>query len=143
MKKKLIITIAVVLVAAFIIMQLLPFGKNLNNPPVISEPDWDSTATRELARNACFDCHSNETNWPWYSQVAPVSWLLEYDVTTGRSFFNFSEWEDGRIMPEEFAFVINNNSMPPVQYRIIHPEARLSADQKQALIHGLGSSLEK
>ena len=143
MKKKLIISIAVVLVVAFIIMQLLPFGKNLNNPPVISEPDWDSTATRELARNACFDCHSNETNWPWYSQVAPVSWLLEYDVTTGRSFFNFSEWEDGRIMPEEFAFVINNNSMPPVQYRIIHPEARLSADQKQALIHGLRSSLEK
>ncbi len=143
MKKKLIISIAVVLVAAFIIMQLLPFGKNLSNPPVISEPDWDSTATRELARDACFDCHSNETNWPWYSQVAPASWLLEYDVTTGRSFFNFSEWQDGRIMPEEFAFVINNNSMPPVQYRIIHPEARLSADQKQALIHGLRSSLEK
>ena len=142
MKMKIIISIIVVMVAVFIVMQLLPYGKDLSNPPVLREPDWDSPATRELAQAACFDCHSNETNWPWYSQIAPVSWLLEYDVKTGRSFFNFSEWEDGRILPEEFAFVINNSSMPPWQYMIIHPEARLSVDQKQALIRGLERSLE-
>lgn len=143
MKKKIMVSIVVVAAVIFIGLQLLPFGKELSNPPVVREPDWDSAATKELAQAACFDCHSNETNWPWYSKVAPVSWLLEYDVTTGRSFFNFSEWEDGRILPEEFAFVINNNSMPPVKYRIIHPESRLTADQKQVLIQGLEVSLGK
>jgi len=137
MKPKVMITIVLVLAVLFIVLQLLPYGKNLTNPPVVNEPVWDSPTTWELARNACFDCHSNETVWPWYSRVAPVSWLLEYDVTTGRSFFNFSEWKDGRILPDEFAFVINNNSMPPWQYKIIHPEARLTDDQKQQFIQGL------
>lgn len=143
MKKKVIVSLVVIVAAVFVIIQLLPFGKGLTNPPVVREPAWDSPATRELAQSACFDCHSNETKWPWYSKVAPVSWLLEYDVTEGRSLYNFSEWQDGRILPEEFAFVINNNSMPPVQYRIMHPEARLSTDQKQELIQGLERSLKK
>ena len=59
----------------FVLIQLVRFGRNHTNPPVAQEPSWDSTETRALAERACFDCHSNETVWPWYSNIAPVSWL--------------------------------------------------------------------
>ena len=62
-------------VGLFVLIQLAPFGRNHTNPPVVQEPSWDSAETRALAKRACFDCHSNETVWPWYSNIAPVSWL--------------------------------------------------------------------
>ena len=58
-----------------------------------AEPSWDSPETRALATQACFDCHSNETEWPAYSAVAPVSWLIQHDVSEGRAVLNFSEWQ--------------------------------------------------
>jgi mono/diheme cytochrome c family protein len=70
-----------VLVAA---AQLVPYGRDHDNPPVAAEPTWDTPTTRELARRACFDCHSNETQWPWYSNIAPLSWLIQRDVEEGR-----------------------------------------------------------
>src|ERR1700674_2739250 len=84
-----LVAIAVVL---FGLIQLVPIGVSVTNPPVVSEPNWDSPQTRALAQRACFDCHSNETIWPWYSRVAPVSWLLASDVIQGRSRLNFSTW---------------------------------------------------
>ena len=54
-------------------IQLVPYGRHHVNPPTVSEPAWDSPVTRELARQACFDCHSNETTWPTYARVAPLS----------------------------------------------------------------------
>ena len=74
----------------FLLIQLLPMGKNHTNPPVVSEPSWDSPETVALLRRACFDCHSNETVWPWYSNVAPMSWQLQKDVDEARSNLNFS-----------------------------------------------------
>ncbi|NVB82954.1 MAG: cytochrome C, partial [Kofleriaceae bacterium] len=71
-------------VGMFGVMQLVPYGRARSNPPVASEPAWDSPRTRELAVRACFDCHSNETKWPWYARVAPMSWVLERDVEIGR-----------------------------------------------------------
>ena len=65
------------------VIQLLPFGHDHTNPPVRKEPEWDAPETRELAARACFDCHSNQTVWPWYSNVAPVSWLVWSDVVAG------------------------------------------------------------
>ena len=63
-----------------ILIQLIPFGRVHTNPPKAGEPAWNSPSTRELVRRTCFDCHSNETTWPWYSNVAPASWLLQRDV---------------------------------------------------------------
>ena len=83
MKKGIVIIIGVILVLA-VLAQLIPLPLRGHNPAVVAEPKWDSPQTRELAKRACFDCHSNETVWPWYSYVAPVSWLLYRDVTEGR-----------------------------------------------------------
>jgi len=64
-----------VLVGLLVVIQFVPYGRAHTNPPVAQEPIWDSPQTRELARRACFDCHSNETMWPWYSNIAPISWI--------------------------------------------------------------------
>ncbi len=80
-----------VLVLAFVAIQFVPYGGDHVNPPVGAEPIWDSPGTRTLAKQACFDCHSNETVWPAYSRVAPVSWLIQHDVAEGRAVLNFSE----------------------------------------------------
>ena len=73
-----------------LLMQVVPFGRMPSNPPVTGEPKWDSPQTRTLAVRACFDCHSNETEHPWYSKVAPISWALSDHVESGRSKLNFS-----------------------------------------------------
>jgi hypothetical protein len=76
----------------FAALQLIPYGRDHDNPPVVEEPKWDSAETRRLAVKACFSCHSNETKWPWYSNVARASWLLQRDVDAGRDDLNFSVW---------------------------------------------------
>ena len=70
----------VVVIVGFLIIQVVPYGRNHTNPPVEQEPAWDSPQTRSLAERACFVCHSNETTLPWYRNVAPVSWLVLHDV---------------------------------------------------------------
>ena len=132
--------IAVILLA--LLIQLIPFGRNHTNPPVSSEPNWDSPQTRELAKRACFDCHSNETVWPWYSNVAPVSWLVYRDVEEGRRRLNFSTWNSSRHEETgEIIEVVQSGRMPMPIYLIQHPEAKLTAAEKQALIDGLRNSL--
>ena len=81
-------------IVVFLLIQLIPVKRT--NPPVLSEPNWDSPETRALAKVACFDCHSNETVWPWFTKIAPASWLVYRDVTSGRRRLNFSEWGGGR-----------------------------------------------
>lgn len=79
-----------IILIGFVVVQFIPVDRT--NPPVVQEPNWDSPQTRALAERACFDCHSNETKWPWYSKVAPVSWLVAHDVEEGRAALNLSEW---------------------------------------------------
>ena len=120
----------------FVAVQLVPYGRDHDNPPVVAEPAWDTPATRELARKACFDCHSNETQWPWYSNIAPLSWLIQRDVDEGRDELNWSEWgpdEEG----DESAETVIERSMPPGTYPLLHPEARLSDQEVDALVAGL------
>jgi mono/diheme cytochrome c family protein len=181
------------------------------NPPVIAEPEWDSPRTRELARRACYDCHSNETRWPLYSRIAPVAYTLASNVQEGREHLNFSEWgaaqgstlltteEDDDIaqvlltllavepstayangdededdeddedeeeereeeereeeereeeereeeegeeheageLAEEMIEEMVEGSMPPSEYLSMHPEARLTSEEKQELIDGI------
>ena len=124
------------LVLLFVAAQLVPYGRDHDNPPVVAEPAWDTPTTRELARRACFDCHSNETSWPWYSNIAPLSWLIQRDVDEGRDELNWSEWgpdEDG----DEGAETVLEGSMPPDAYSLLHPEARLTDQEIDALVAGL------
>lgn len=128
-----------VLIAA-ILIQFLPFGRNHANPPATKEPTWNSPATRELVRRACFDCHSNETVWPWYSNVAPVSWLVQNDVNGGRSHLNFSEWDRPQRHAKDVAAQVKQGEMPLWFYLPLHSTARLSAAEKEALIDGAEKS---
>jgi hypothetical protein len=130
----------VVLVGAFLLIQLVPYGRQHTNPPVVQEPNWDSPQTRELAQRACFDCHSNEVVWPWYSNVAPVSWLVQRDVDEGRQRVNFSDWGQVREM-DDIPRVVSNGSMPPSQFLIMHPDARLTQAEKDALTSGLQATI--
>ena len=83
--KKLFLYGAGAMLGLLCLAQLVPYGRAHTNPPVVREPSWDSPRTRELAVRACFDCHSHETRWPWYSNVAPVSWLVQRAWTIARS----------------------------------------------------------
>jgi hypothetical protein len=130
----------VVISGLFVIIQLVPYGRAHSNPAVRIEPPWDSPQTRELTRRACFDCHSNETAWPWYSNVAPISWLVQRDVEEGRSKMNFSEWDRQQKEADETAEQVQKGKMPLWFYVPLHPRANLSADEKQMLIRGLEAS---
>ena len=110
---------------------------DVTNPAVAAEPAWDTPETRALAKRACFDCHSNETVWPWYAHVAPVSWLVQHDVDEGREHLNFSEWDREQEEAEEAAEVVEDGEMPLWVYLPTHPDARLSDAEKADLISGL------
>jgi len=123
------------LVAA-VVIQILPYGHSHQNPPMAAEPIWDSRETRELFKRACFDCHSNETVWPWYSNVAPVSWLVQNDVDGGREHLNFSEWNREQRHAKDIADEVSHGDMPPGVYLPMHPEAKLTDAEMRALIDG-------
>ncbi len=131
--KKVLLWTAVALLA----FQLVPYGRDNENPPVAAEPAWDDPATRALFFRACRDCHSNETVWPWYSSVAPVSWLVARDVDEARSHFNVSTWGPDSEHGEDAAEKVEEGEMPLWYYRPLHPEARLSDSEREALIQGL------
>jgi len=134
---QLLIVAGALLVAA----QIVPYGRDHSNPPIVAEPQWDSPATRELAKNACFDCHSNETRWPIYSRVAPISWLIAYDVNEGRSVLNFSEWNRPQEEAMESAETIREREMPPPFYALMHSHARLNDADREQLARGLDLTL--
>jgi hypothetical protein len=128
----------------FVVIQVVPYGRNHTNPPVVSEPAWDSAQTEELAQVACYDCHSNETVWPWYSNVAPMSWMLQQHVDEGREHLNFSEWgmqsgEEEGEEADELVETVLEGEMPPSSYLPLHPEARLSDSEKEILAGGLAA----
>ena len=134
-------TFAIVAGAAAAAIQLVPYGREHTNPPTIAEPRWDSAETRELARRACFDCHSNQTTWPVYARVAPASWLVYYDVVQGRAELNFSEWQRPQEEAREAPEVVREGEMPPLAYRLMHGHARLSAGERARLASGLARTV--
>lgn len=130
--KWLLVGLGVLLVA----VQFVPYGRDHDNPPVTAEPSWDSPVTRDLAVRACFDCHSNQTRWPWYSNIAPMSWLIQRDIDEGRDELNWSEWGP-ESEGHESAETVLEGSMPPTPYTLLHPEARLTDQEMDALVTGL------
>lgn len=134
----LVLGIPVLLFAA---IQLVPYGRNHANPPDGQLVAFDSPATEELAKKACFDCHSNRTKWPWYSNIAPMSWRIQRHVDEGREHLNFTAFDPAsKKMAEgagEAAEEVADGKMPLNDYLLAHPEARLTADEKKMLVAGL------
>ncbi|MEO8230747.1 MAG: heme-binding domain-containing protein [Ignavibacteriota bacterium] len=128
--KKFIAFIVVVLIG----IQFIPVERT--NPPVPSEIDAPANI-KAIFKKACYDCHSNETNWTWYTKVAPVSFLTVKDVEDGRKHLNFSEWgnytnKTKKVMDEIWEEV-REEQMPPWQYRVLHSESKLSQEEKDAI----------
>ncbi|MCP4307122.1 MAG: heme-binding domain-containing protein [bacterium] len=121
------------------LIQLVPYGRDHSNPPTIGEPAWSSPQTRELMVNACFGCHSNEVEWPWYSSIAPISWVVTQHVDEGRDEVNYSEFTVDQGEAEETIETIREGEMPPSYYTVfgLHPEAKLSDQEIADLIAGL------
>lgn len=124
----------VVLVAAFVAIQLVPYGRDHTNPPVALDAPWPSAESKRVARAACYDCHSNETRWPWYSNVAPMSWLVYEDVKAGRDVLNFSEFDRRQDEVDDIEDVIEDGEMPPSNYTMLHPAAKLTAEEERAIV---------
>ena len=128
-------------VALFAAIQLVPYGRQHENPPDGALAAFDSPATRQLTERACYDCHSNHTKWPWYSTIAPLSWRIQFHVDEGREKLNFTAFDPrSKDMAEaagEAGETITKGEMPPQDYLLAHPEAHLSPAEKRALVTGL------
>lgn len=138
-----ILTLGAVAVAVFALLQLVPYGWTKSNPPVTAEAPWPNEQAESIARTACYACHSNETEWPAYSYVAPMSWLVRNDVERGREELNFSEWdEDGADAADDAEEEIVEGRMPLPNYRRIHREAQLTDEEAAVLIDALDQMAE-
>ncbi len=140
---QIVLGVAMLIVAAFVSLQLIPSEKISpdyrfpGNPPVNQQFQWDSPQTEQLAHSACYDCHSNETRYPWYAHVAPVSWLINDDVNFARDALNFSTWSKSDIDLQDMIDQIQDGAMPKPIYLPFHAEANLTAEQKAQFIAGL------
>jgi mono/diheme cytochrome c family protein len=140
-KRRWAIRIVIGLVALFLLAQAVPYGRAHDNPRPTRELRFDSARTERLFNAACGDCHSDRTTWPWYSNVAPVSWLVLRDVEGGRDSLNVSHWDRSQPSLDEILEAVREGDMPPLQYKLIHPGARLSAADRSALADGLRASI--
>jgi hypothetical protein len=130
--------LAGIIAAAFAAIQLVHVDRT--NPAVRGDLVAPQQV-KSLIRRACFDCHSNETRWLWYSHVAPFSWVIARDVSAGRRRLNFSDWADYASDPEtkkhklqEIVQSIAGGDMAPWYYRVLHSEARLRPDERELII---------
>jgi hypothetical protein len=134
-------------VSSFLVVWILasvfvhPLPREVSGPagaPLLPGADIPPPVADVLG-HACINCHSEKTQWPWYSDVAPVSWLVENDVKHAREHLNLSRWDDlqevdQRMLLTAIATVIENREMPPHRYVVLHPEAKLSADDSARVI---------
>ena len=127
--------LVLILVILFIAIQFIPVKRD--NPPVVADMP-DTETVKAILQKSCYDCHSNTTTWPWYSYVAPVSWLVSFDVHHGREYLNFSDWgsfNDKQIKyyKQNIWYEIDRNNMPLRPYLLLHPEARLNQAAKDSI----------
>jgi hypothetical protein len=130
-------------IAFFAAMQLVQCERT--NPPVTGDIETPADV-KEVLRRSCYDCHSNETRWPWYAHVAPISWLLHRDVVEGRRHMNFSEWDkvpaDQRQRRKaSCGREVKSGDMPLWFYLPLHPAAKLS-DRDKALVENWANATE-
>ena len=139
-KKKLALWIVLGGLGLFLLIQLVPYGRDHANPPVTQAAVFHSATVNQIVTDSCADCHSNLTKWPWYTNVAPVSWLVTNDVERrpGRT-LNLSEWNKPQPpLDRRSSEKIQSGEMPPLKYKVMpnHSKARLSSKQKKELIAG-------
>jgi mono/diheme cytochrome c family protein len=139
--RNVLLGLVVLVVALLVVVQLVPYGRNHTNPSLQDEPAWDSAQTQALFTRACADCHSNRTVWPWYSNVAPVSWLVQHDVDEGRAYLNVSDKSSWQGMGDITSDMIQSGKMPSSNYTILHPGSVLTPAERQQLVDGLKASL--
>lgn len=143
-KKTLFFIITLIIIGIIAVSQTYLNYTTHTNPPVLNEPQWDSPRTKELFSRACADCHSNETKWPGYSTVFPLSFFIQNHVTEGREHFNVSVWGIQRKNEgDDAAEEVRENEMPPFTYKLAHPEARLTNQEQQELVNGLEKTFKK
>lgn len=147
MKKNFKRNILLVVMAILVIIQFIPVSRT--NPPVDQNKDFiavtgiDATSA-ELIKNACYDCHSNESKYPWYSYVAPLSFWVVNHINEGREELNFSEWADYAAKKkdhklEECAEALTEGWMPLNDYKFMHPEARLTTTQRKTMADAINN----
>jgi len=124
---------AIVLLA---LIQLVPYGRAHTDPTPTREARFQDASAQKLFDGACADCHSDHTSWPVYSNVAPISWLVQNDVDGGRRKLNLSEWDKRQADLAEIQRVIIGGGMPPLQYKVLHGGGRLSSGERQQLAAG-------
>lgn len=124
----------VAVVAVGVAIQFVPYGRDHTNPPVVASPPWPSAEAAALFQNSCADCHSSTTEWPLYSQIAPMSWLVRRDVDEGRHEMNASRWDEHTGRADKVARTVAEGEMPPRRYTLIHPDARLDDAEAKLLI---------
>jgi len=144
--KKILIGLVVVLIA----IQFIPVDRS--NPEVVADMEAPPHV-KKILRESCYDCHSNETHWPWYSYVAPASWLVANDVHEGREYLNFSNWgEDyGNDDPEFTAEMFNDIVWPEIEshemplwfYIPLHPEAEINEEEFETLAQWCQGEMEE
>lgn len=139
--KRIIIWGGVALVFLLLVMQLIPLNKT--NPAVVREVNWDTPQTRALVQRACFDCHSNETVWPWYVKIAPVSFIMVNHVSEGREELNFSDWTKPNVDFREIQEAVSEGEMPTWDYLLMHASARLTPAETDALLAGLQTTFQQ
>lgn len=142
LKKTLLFTI-IILVG----IQFIPLNKT--NPKVDTKITLNAQDNvMKILKNSCYDCHSNETKWPYYSNIAPVSFFVVSHVNKGRKALNFSEWEnidqDKKEQRLKRAIItVNNEMMALPSYRSVHENANLSRDEKDILVKFFEDQLDK
>lgn len=124
-------------IAVFVAIQFVPYGWWHENPAVVAEAPWPSEEARRIARQSCYSCHSNETDWPLYSYVAPASWLVRSDVENGREELNFSDWPEFADEAEDAVEMVRSGEMPKRQYTLIHRDAALTEEEADVLVAAL------
>lgn len=132
-----------IVVGIAVVIQLVPVDRS--NPPVEEEIPASDTV-RAVLRESCYDCHSNETRWPWYAYVAPASWIVARDVEHAREHMNFSTWnrydaEERADHLEEIWEEVEEGGMPLGKYLSLHPDARLTDDDR-AVLRALADTVE-
>jgi hypothetical protein len=136
--KRIIKWVILGLVIAFAALQLVQPAHT--NPPVKTDFLKATAAPPDVAamfRTSCYDCHSDETRWPWYSHIAPMSWQVVQDVNHGRRHVNLSEWPDNPDLARkkigDMSDAIDDGDMPLPKYTLIHKDARLTSQQRDEL----------
>jgi len=138
-------SLGLMFVVGFTVMQLIPVDRS--NPKI--DPTMEIKApldVKTVFKRSCYDCHSNETKWPWYSNIAPMKWFIARDVHVGRQWLNFSEWEsydeEKKKRLKEMIFTSVGLAMPLGMYVQAHPEAKLSAKDREIIRNWTGLTPE-